>query len=310
MPECYTHVYLANQALRRSGNTVGSFPAFTAGANGPDPLYNYHIWKKKRTPDLPALAARMHRENTGVFLLSMIRYATTPVQQSYVLGFVSHYAASCTLNPYMDAMSQKGYPFNIPNGRWIMGASLDSTLYYRDYKTLTVPLHAGTPVLITDDLAQVSSLLRQAVSEAYEMDVPLLALADAFHDNMMLHKLMISRTRMKKPILSLMVPKDSELYGGPFTARMQPARRLPRLPQDWANPYTGEAMALLLDEVLAVAEQTGAICIAAVMRYWLGELDENTLITVLGNNDYFTGLPCTTSGNIPTQPEWEGSEAP
>lgn len=292
MPECYTHVYLANQALMRSGNTVASIPAFIAGANGPDPLYMYYIWKKNRKPNLPALAYKMHHQDTGAFLLALLRGATTPVQQSYALGFVSHYVTDCTLNPYIDAMASKGFPFAVPNGRWLMGAALDSTLYYRDYRTLQVPLHAGTPVLITDDLAQVITLLRDAFAEVYGLDIPLLALADAYHHNSFIRKMLISKSHLKAPVLRLMQKGRAVRYGGPFTARMQPAKKLPRLPQNWTNPHSGDEMKLLLDEVLALAEQTGAICLRAAVRYWLGELSEEKLAATLGNNDYTTGLPC------------------
>ena len=74
---------------------------------------------------------------------------------------------------------------------------------------------------------------------------------------------------------------------------MSPTRSsLRRLPDAWINPYTGEEMALTLPEVIALAEQTGAICLTAAMRYWLGTFSEDKLAAVLGNNQYHTGLPC------------------
>lgn len=292
MPESYTHVYIATQALMRSGNTVASLPAFIAGANGPDPLFHYHMWKRRRKPNLPALAARMHHEKTGAFLLALVRGATTPVQQSYVLGFITHYTTDCTLYPYIAAYSGQHEPYKGSTGRFSMAASIDSELYYTNYKTRQVPLHAGTPVLITEELAQVTKLLREAIEEVYGYEIPLLALADAFHDNMTIRRMMISKSSFNKLLCRAIQPSNASKYGGPLTVRMQPAPPLRRLPKTWRNPYTGEESELTLSEVLAVAEQTGAVCVTAVMHSWLGSLDDDKLASILANNDYYTGLPC------------------
>ncbi|MDL2293927.1 hypothetical protein LJC60_04765 [Ruminococcaceae bacterium OttesenSCG-928-D13] len=299
MPECYTHVWLGNQALMRSGNTVASRPAYIAGANGPDPFFMYRLWKQARKPDLPALALRMRHEKTGEFLCALINGASTPVQQSFVLGYIVNYTNNCTLSPYFDAMTAPGAPY--ARNRWHLGADLDSELYYRDYKTRLVPLHAGTPVLITDDLAQVATLLREAIRQVYGLETPLLALADAYHDNIAIRRRMISPSGMRKPFLRLWQPKRNEKYGGPLTARMQPGKKLKRLPMHWQNPHTGEEMDLLLDEVLALSEQTAALCITATMRYWLGEFSAEKLITLLGDNDYDTGLPCAYKAAPPKE---------
>ncbi len=309
MPECYTYVYLANQALTRSGNAVASQPAFIAGANGPNPLYMYRIYKKKREPNLPALAARMHREKTGQFLHALIRYATTPAQQSYALGFITHYTTDCTLYPYMAAMSVAGAPYAGEQGRYEMACALDSTLYHRDYKTLLVPLHAATPVLITEELAQVCALLREAVADVYQQQLPLIAFSDAFHDNLAMHKLMISRTGLKKPLLSIIEPSGLPHYDGPLAARTQPGKMLKPLPDSWVNPFSNKSMNLTFDEVVAAAVQTGALCVTAVMRYWLGDFSEDKLIAVLGNNDYYTGMPLRPAKEKAGAPDGESENA-
>lgn len=299
MPECYTHVHIATQALMRSGNTVASLPAFIAGANGPDPLFNFQLWKRRRKPNLPALAARMHHEKTGDFLLALIRGATTPAQQSYVLGFITHYTTDCTLYPYIAAMSAPSQPYKEHDGRYLLAASIDAELHYRHYKTRLVALNAGTPVLITDELAQVCHLLREAIDAVYGYDVSLLALADAFHDNRSIRRLLLSKTGAKRFLYRLAQPAKASKYGGPLAARMQPAAPLRRLPQLWVNPYSGEEANLTFDEVLAVAEQTGAVCVTAAMHSWLGSLSDEKLAVILGSNDYYTGLPCKAAVEQP-----------
>lgn len=292
MPECYTNVNIAMHALMRGGHMVASQPAFIAGANGPAPLFMYKIWKRRRKPDLPELAAKMHRKKTGDFLVEVVKNAMTPIQQSYAMGFVTSYTTACTLNPYIEAMSSKGFPYYMQGGRWRMATALDSALYYTDYKTRLVPLHAGTPVLITDNLAQVCTLLRDSIARVYGANIPLLALADAFHDNMWMRGMMITPSGLKKPLVRLLQPKNPDRYGGAFTYRTQPAKKMKRLPEKWKNPHTGDAMDLTLSEVLALTEQTGAAAMTASISYWLGVLDEQGLRDVLGSNDYYTGQRC------------------
>lgn len=292
MPECYTHVHIATQALMRSGNTVASYPAFMAGACGPDVLYMYRAWKARPKPDLPQLAERMHREQTGDFLCALVQNATTPAQQSYVLGFVTHYTTDCTLAPYIAAMSQDGYPYAGRGGQRELEAALDSHIYYSIFHTRFVPLHAATPVLVTDALAQVATLLQAALGEVYGLNIPLIALADAFHDNLIVRRWLADRTGVRRPLVGIVDARRPGRPGGPIGLCRQPAKRLRRLLPSWTNPYNQKAMTLSLQDLLRLAERTGAICITAAMRFWLGTLDADKLADVLGDNDYRSGLPC------------------
>lgn len=297
MPECYTHALIATKALMRSGQTVASHPAFLAGANGPDPLFMYKPWTRNREPDLPALAQKMHTEKTGEFLQSILNTAITPVQQSYVLGFVTHYIADCTLWPYIEAVSKSNRLYEGEKGQRKLEASLDSTLYYKDYKTYSVPLHAGTPVLITDELAQVTSLLHEGIKKVYGQNIPAVALADMFHDNMAVRSRLVSKNPLNRFIISFMDGKAGKSPKRALASLVQPAKPLDKMPERWVNPYTNEEINLTLDEILAMVEQTSAVGIIATMRYWLGELDEDALAEILGNNSYYTGLPVVQMGD-------------
>lgn len=292
MPDCYTHTFLATQALMRSGQIVASQPAFMAGANGPDPMYAYRFWRRQPAPDLPALAEKMHQQHTGLFLSTMIQQAMTPVQQSYTLGFLTHYAVDCVLNPYIEAMYKAGAPYCIKNGREWLRSALDSYLYHRNYRTRLIPPQAGVPVLITDELAQVSNLLRNTILRVYDVRLPAVALADTFHDNLKLHKLCHSRFAVKKflsPILQPIAVGNSKYIK--LRPKMQPGPPLKKMPSRWGNPYTGETREQTLDEVLMESQEAAAICVTAAMRFWLGKIDSSQLEIVLGNNSYFTGVP-------------------
>ena len=75
MPEGYTHLRCAWRAARAQKLTADLHrEAFFAGANGPDMLFCYQVWKpaKKRAYPLPDLGERMHNENTGAFLRALL----------------------------------------------------------------------------------------------------------------------------------------------------------------------------------------------------------------------------------------------
>lgn len=292
MPECYTHGYVAAQALVRSAQVVASHPAFLAGANGPDPLVFYKFWHAKPQPNLLALAEKMHHEKTGEFLNTLVKLSITPVQQSYALGFLTHYASDCVLHPYFAAMCQRDGPYQRPNGERWLASSFDSALYYKNFKTHTVSLHAGTPVLVGEDLAQVANLLHEVILLVYEKDVPVVVLSDTFHDNLAVRRQLISKRSGRKVMAGLAERLIFSKKGKDWIrSRIQPAPPLKPLPETWTNPYTGQTHNITAEEVLVEAENAGAMCVTAAMDYWLGNIDAPQLEQILGNNDYFTGLP-------------------
>lgn len=292
MPECYTHIQTATGALGRSGHTVASSSAFRAGATGFAPFYLYQLWKARPRPNLPALATRMRHEKTGGFLQTLVAYAATPTQQSYALGFLASYATDCIVNPYIAAMSATGAPYGMPDGKHILTAALDAELYYRDYKTRSIELHAAAPVLITEELAQVTCLLRQAIRQVYGKNVPLAALADAFHANYSVRRMLLSPAG--RVALKITNPTTHSAFG-PLKYRRQPGQPLLPLPLAWTDPFSGEKWEMTYPQLLTLAEQSGAVCITAAMRYWLGLLEETDLAEAFRNCDYDTGMPCAAS---------------
>ena len=110
MPEGYTHIRTARAAARLAGITPADGAAFDCGANGPDMLFCYRVWRKsaRRGEDLPKIGDLLHDENTGALLQSLLENAKTPAQQSYALGFLCHYAADCALHPLCGDDHQTG----------------------------------------------------------------------------------------------------------------------------------------------------------------------------------------------------------
>lgn len=101
MPEAYTHLRTARAAAKMARLSIADPAAFAAGANGPDMLFCYRVWRKaeKRGVNLPALGAQMHEQETGAVLRSLIEHACSPAERSYVLGFLCHYAPTVPSTP-------------------------------------------------------------------------------------------------------------------------------------------------------------------------------------------------------------------
>ena len=102
------------------------------GANGPDPLFAYRVLSAKRPWPLPELGGRMHDEQCGRFLRTMIFAASTPAQRSYALGFLAHYAADSVMHPYVAFQCGPQGQFNIPEGHGFCEVAMDSMFHEQD----------------------------------------------------------------------------------------------------------------------------------------------------------------------------------
>lgn len=297
MPEGYTHIRTARRAAALAGFEPEHPAAFGCGANGPDMLFCYRAWKSAgdRGEDLPALGARLHDENTGVFLRSLVENARTSAQRSYALGFLSHYAADCTLHPYVVCVTQKGGPYARPGGHGYFEIALDSFLHQQDTGRPAVPVADNTPRLAGAALAEVGALLQTAIRAALGVTVSREALADTFWHTRALRRLFVSRFRVKYALFWLVEPA----FGGrgAITGHITPARLAGtgkrdkrRLPCPWIHPFTGEEMEDDLNALLEKAEKRSAAYMLAARGVWDGRLSMEKLAALLGSASYLSGL--------------------
>lgn len=297
MPEGYTHVRTARRAADLAQLEIEHPAAFACGANGPDIFFCYRAWKsgEKRGEDLPALGARMHDENTGAFLRALVQNAVTPVQRSYALGFLSHYAADCTVHPYVVCVTGEGGPYDRPGGHGYFEIAVDSHLYELDAGKLAVPVDATTPRLAGAALAEVGALLQKSLRAAYGLTVSREALADTFWHTRALRRLFVSRFRIKYALFWLVEPA----FGGrgALTGHITPARLIgtgsrskDRLPCPWVNPFTGERELDDLSALLGKAVQRSAAYMLAAKGYWDDRLSMDKLAKLLGSASYLSGL--------------------
>lgn len=290
MPESYTHIRIARHALRLAGLEAADNAAFVWGANGPDTLFCYRAWrsKKERGEDLPTIGSRLHRENTGAFLLSLVQNAKTPSQKSYVLGYLTHYAADCVLHPYIFALTQEGQPFAKPGGHGYLEIGIDSLLHERDTGDAALPLAENTPLFTGEALAGASALLQKAIGDSLGLTVSREALADSFWHTRLLRHLFVSRHRVLYGVCWLVEP----LFGkrGLITGHITPAKLAHPLPDGWAHPVTNEAHTGGLDALLQQAEERASAYLLAAQSCWAGRLTSEELGQILGSACYDTGL--------------------
>lgn len=290
MPEGYTHVRTARKAAAALHCKLQCPEAFAAGANGPDSLFCFEIWKSrnKRRFDLPGLGGRMHEERTGAFLMSLCRHVRTRAQVEYALGFLSHYATDTVVHPFVAAMCQSGQPYGIPGGHGLLEIGLDSVLHEEDTGDAAVPAADTSPQLVGSDLADVTVLLHTCLLETYGEDIPVEYLADAFYHIFRLRGLFVSRYGFKKVLFRLLEP----LFGGSgfITGHVSPAR-LKKLPDEWTDPVTGQTHTGGIFALLPKAQKRSEHYMAAALEYWMDAIPEERLAALLGSNSYTTGQP-------------------
>lgn len=303
MPEAYTHLRTARAAARMARLSIADPAAFAAGANGPDMLFCYRVWRKaeKRGVNLPALGAQMHEQETGAVLRSLIEHACSPAERSYVLGFLCHYATDCTLHPYVAMLTAPGGLYARKGGHAYFEIGLDSALHKQDTGDAAVPAAEGCPRILGARLAMIGALLQKAVQDAYGIQVSREALADAFHHTWRLRSIFVSRWKIKRSLYWLIEP----LFGGRgfITGHVTPARLRGaskkdkrKLPDTWQDPFTGEGHTDGLAALLEHAQRRSAAYMLAAEGYWAGKVRPDQLYGLLGSASYTTGLPCGEGG--------------
>jgi len=294
MPEGYTHIRIARKAAAAVHYKVQCPAAFAAGANGPDSLFCYQVWRPaaKRLYNLPALGSRMHEERTGAFLQSLCRHVHTRPQVEYALGFLCHYAADTVLHPFVCAMCQPGAPYAGPGGHGYLEIALDSTLHAEDTGSPCIPADDSSPQLAGEELADVAALLHTCLLETYGEDVPVEYLADTFHHTRCLRGVFTSRFGVRRAFYWLVEP----FFGGRgfITGHVSP-RTLKDLPDPWQDPFTGEEHTGGVFALLPAAAQRASAFMLAALQCWMHQLPPEQLAAQLGSMSYTEGRPTEQS---------------
>lgn len=297
MPEGYTHIRTARKAAELARMQIDHQKAFEAGANGPDILFSYRVWRtaQNRGENLPLIGDRLHNENTGEFLKTILSSAKTPTERSYVLGFLCHYATDCVVHPYVVHVSGKGQLYGGPGGHGYFEIALDSFLHKQDTRSGAVGVNANTPKLCGAALAGAGALLQKGIAAALGIQVSREALADTFWHTRSMRRLFVSRLKLSYGVFWLVEP----LFGGRgfITGHVSPARlkgvspkAKKKLPTQWRHPFSGELMDKDVFALLEDAARLSAGYMLAADGYWKGEVSLKKLMGFLGSNSYLSGM--------------------
>lgn len=303
MPEGYVHAAVAQAAAKRAGWQISCLPSFLAGANGPDMLFCFQVWKKRaaRTMDLPGFGGRLHDERTGAFLQALHRHAHTPAQKDYFMGFLAHYATDCAVHPYVVAMTQPGMPYGQAGGHGYFEISLDSRLHQQHTGNPAIPVKDICPRLPADSMQQVAQQFCCAVREVFGLNIPEELIDKAFLHSTTLRGLFQTHTGFRYGVFWLVEP----LFGGRgfITGHVSPRalygeRKKDKaagrtLPTQWIDPATGQQRCADVWQLIAQAEEDTVALYRQLLNAPAGELAD--FWAAVGSKDYVTGTQTEAS---------------
>ena len=290
MPEGYLHISVAMEAAARAGVPITSLESFKAGANGPDPLFFYKIWKLRGKGDMYALSQRLHREKTGQFLVELARRGAASVCRCYAMGFAAHYAADLVFHPYVAAMTEaKNAPYGMQGGHSYFETDLDSYFHKKKTHSFYVPREDSTANLTRSAKTWIASQLGSSIDAVYSVNLPQKMYEQCF-DHMWAVRGGLSSLKSDAIPFVKLIEKSTLHAPGFISGHMQPGTPLPDLPAIWKNPYTEEVETAGPDELFERAVQLSERFISALDKYYKRQRTKEELAAVFGNRSYDTGL--------------------
>ena len=288
MPEGYTHVRIAKNAAEAAALHINHPEAFACGANGPDIFFFFEVWKsgRKRRFDLPELGNRMHEEQTGRFLLALMRHAKTEAQQEFALGFLCHYATDTVIHPYVTAMTKEGMPYGGPGGHGYLEIALASKHHEEDYGDPVIPSDHANPMPPSAEMEELADLLHDSLAEAYHLEVKKEWIVKSFQDMHFVRSFFTSRHGFMRSLYGI----AERFIGGKgfITSHVSPLKLSRDLPERWVDPVDGEERTDSLEDLVRSAEERSAYFMKAGKRYF-ADREEEALRKTLGSMSYTTG---------------------
>lgn len=291
MPDAYLHIQTAERAAAASGVLPACPAAFALGAQGPDPLFAYGLFRKNRTfLGAQTLGELLHSRQTGAFLTALATLALDDAQRSFAAGFACHAALDRTFHPYVAALCGADGPWKVPGGHQKLEAALDTAAWRQaGHGRFSAPAAADTaPACPPAQLADICALLRRAVTQVYGQTPDLVQLADCYTLFRLYRRFV--RTPLGGKRLLAFAGDALVRRSGAVTGRMVPRRLACPLPQEWTDPFTGACHTGGNTALEQCAEQAAARALSALAAFWAGQSDRETLTAAVGGADYMTGL--------------------
>lgn len=287
MPQPYTYQCTAKGAWEIIFKNDNVTPACRLGALGAQPLRCYNLFHKSRTNALCGEADKIENQNSGDFLDALISEAQTEIERDYALGFLAHYAADGALRPYLAGVVQGDAR------RTRLEAALDTYFHARETGVAYVPRADAMPDMTPEMQTEICALLRRAAIVAYDDELSLEQLCDAFYEYKALCGLSCSpnnKNAVKIFISDALFIKKNGYVKSRVTPSAPPKGGFA---QNWQNPYTAASFTDNGPDALlrqAIRAATGYMHTAR--NYWCGRITLKNVRSVVGSNVYETGLPC------------------
>ncbi len=225
MPAFSTHYIFAKEMMpkiKEAANFEINENAVYIGTQGPDIFFFHRIFPWQKGKSLRKAGSAFHRAKFGDVLDDFAVYCkysdNKPVAQSYVIGFILHYALDRNCHPYVyslqNKITQKNSKLNPNSVHNTIELSIDSVMLNLKYGVLN-PKNFATANLIncTDEEKQeIAKVLVSAKSEIAPLTFSENDVQTAIEDMKYAQKLLFDPTGKKEKLI-----KPLENAAAPFT---------------------------------------------------------------------------------------------
>lgn len=314
MPASYVHQCVATDALAKLKVIPDRLmtEAVLAGSEGPDPLFfTLHTKKGQQAP--PEVGHLLHKERTGAFLKELIVEAgKNPLLQSFVYGFLAHYATDTVCHPYIYTKSFNDDGTYNGNRHCKFEHVLEVLLYRTQGHSTGLPVQmGGYKALSASEKKHIAELFARAINATFpEHALSTKAVYKSFKDSILncdllrffgqkKHSLVLSivaKTPAKDLIDSHSVPNiplSAMEDGKPFSISGYTWETLAnREKSEWRSYWEPEKPRNeSFSELYDMAVERSVIFITAAIRYFGKQCRIDDVMSIIGDMCYDSGIP-------------------
>jgi len=299
MPASYTHQCIARDAAASLGLFAGEQlrAALTAGSEGPDPFF-FSLIPVPGAPSAPKLGSLMHTKKTGDFLIALLKAcARSEITRAYACGFIAHYAADTTFHPFVYAHSRDDQGVYSGTVHCTLEHGLETLLYRRRGHSSGVPQQMAGYIRLTkenkDEIARALSDALDTVYPEHRLGYP--RVRRSFEDASFFCTLLRSpsgRRYRAFGALAAVAGLDKALHAHMMPAQPPKTDIANDAHAPWASPWEPQKTRTeSFDELYCAAVARAKALIPAALSFMMGELEEETLRRIAGDNSFDSGLP-------------------
>ncbi len=332
MPASYTHICIARDTLGELTTTPAPndflqkvqgdgqlLAAYIAGAEGPDPLFFALVESKKLNPS-PEVGTLIHHKETGRFLKCLIDGARNgdDCLKAYVLGFLTHYGSDTIFHPYVYTHSFSDSGEMISNKHCKFEHVLDIYMHrIRGGKGLPVQME-GFKNLSKTSKSHIADLLAEVIKEVFpENELTKKQILNSFSMGVWFTGLLkrittrrfsiIYTVAMKTKLAALadshIMPNDSleslTKEGDYETLYYTFHNMLNSKHETWHSCFEPEIdRNESVEDLLELAKVRDSSFIKASLAYFEGKINDDELMSIIGNMSYDSGLDWASTPSI------------